>query len=392
MDRPLRIAHCVESYHPAVGGMQEVVRQLSERIAAMGHGVTVFTSHHPGRQGDPINRVHVRSFKAQGNPVVGYSGETEAYLRALRGGGFDIITLFAAQQWATDLVLHHLDDIPGKKVFVPTGFSQLRSPLFKAYFQHMPAWMRRMDLNIFLSETYQDIRFAKEHGVEAIAIIPNGAAEEEFLAPLQAGIREEYGIAPHRKVIVHVGGATGIKGHEEAVRIFLKADTGDAVLVFVGSDIGRFEKEYRSGLRYLPLRWKQHRLRKEILFLQLDRPRTVAAMRQADLFLFPSRVECSPIVLFEAMAAGIPFLSSTAGNSEEIARWSNGGWTIPGTTDKNGWWNVDVEQGAKMLTELLHDPKRLKAAGENGHIAWKERFTWAGIAKRYVEEYERLLS
>lgn len=45
----MKIFHCVESYYPAVGGMQEVVKQLSERLACLGHDVTVVTRFHPDR-------------------------------------------------------------------------------------------------------------------------------------------------------------------------------------------------------------------------------------------------------------------------------------------------------------------------------------------------------
>jgi L-malate glycosyltransferase len=35
----MKILHCVESYYPSIGGMQAVVRQLSERLVKMGHEV-----------------------------------------------------------------------------------------------------------------------------------------------------------------------------------------------------------------------------------------------------------------------------------------------------------------------------------------------------------------
>jgi len=31
----MKILHCVESYYPSKGGMQEVVKQLSERLVAL---------------------------------------------------------------------------------------------------------------------------------------------------------------------------------------------------------------------------------------------------------------------------------------------------------------------------------------------------------------------
>ncbi|MCA9038629.1 MAG: glycosyltransferase, partial [Planctomycetaceae bacterium] len=74
MDRPLNIAHCVEAYPPAPGGMAEVVRQLSERLVQMGHRVTVFTSSHLQRPPGPMNGVHVLGFPISGNAVDGIRG------------------------------------------------------------------------------------------------------------------------------------------------------------------------------------------------------------------------------------------------------------------------------------------------------------------------------
>ena len=114
----LNIAHCVESYAPAKGGMPEVVRQLSERMVAAGHQVTVFTSTHAQRETNVINGVNINCFSISGNEVEGIKGDTAAYLRQLREGNFDVIVFFAAQQWAFDSVADELSSINSKKVFV----------------------------------------------------------------------------------------------------------------------------------------------------------------------------------------------------------------------------------------------------------------------------------
>ena len=43
---------------------------------------------------------------------------------------------------------------------------------------------------------------------------------------------------------------------------------------------------------------------RNIMIVELPREDVVALYKESDVFLFPSNVECSPIVLFEAMAAG----------------------------------------------------------------------------------------
>lgn len=391
MDRPLNIAHCVESYAPAVGGMPEVVRQLSERMVRLGHRVTVLTSTHPQRTTDEINGVRIMCFDLKGNAVEGIRGDTAPYLAALRNQGFDVVTFFAAQQWATDVALPHLASIPARKVFVPTGFSLLREARYSDYYAAMPEYLRQMDLNVFLSENYQDSAFAAEHGVQNRVLIPNGAASEEFLRPIAHDLRKEQGIPANDRIVLHVGSYTGVKGHKEALRIFLKANTDRAQLIFIGTGIHRFEREFRNHRFHFMDRWRARLKQKHIHFLELDRARTVDAMRQADLFLFPSRVECSPIVLFETLAAGVPFLATEAGNTAEIVRWTNGGWTLPGTRDARGWTHADIAKGALQLSRSLAEEATLRRAGEAGHRAWQERFTWQIIAEDYLRQYKRLV-
>ncbi len=387
MARPLRIAHCVESYAPALGGMPEVVKQISERLMPLGHEVTVFTSFHADRNFSELNGVLVRSFTISGNFVKGVRGDAEAYWNALRNGGFDVVTFFAAQQWATDIALPRLKELHAKKIFVPTGFSSLRDPAFTEYYARMPEWMLAMDLNVFPSHTYQDIRFAEAHGIRSNAVIPNGASAEEFDGPVAVDVRTANGIRPDERMIVHVGSFTGIKGHVEAIRVFLAARAKDTVLVLIGSGNLSLKRAFERHWRFFIIRMKARLMGKRIFFLELDRAATVSAMKQADLFLFPSQVECSPIVLFEAMAAGVPFLASTAGNSNEIVTWSQGGWTVQGTTDRQGRVHVDNSTGARMLGDLLSHPEKLAAAAAAGHAAWRERFTWQLIAEQYAERY-----
>ncbi|MBK9175724.1 MAG: glycosyltransferase family 4 protein [Flavobacteriales bacterium] len=390
MDRPLNIAHCVEGYAPSSGGMAEVVRQLSERMAAAGHRVTVLTSADGNRSDGIVNGVSVLGFAVHGNAVNGIHGDAEAYVNALRSGGFDIITFFAAQQWATDAALPHMGELPGRKVFVPTGFSALRDPRWAGYYKQMPHWLAAMDLNVFHTEDYQDAAFARDHGITRAVLIPNGASEEEFEAPQACDFRTEQGVSDGQALITHIGGFTGIKGQREALEIFIHANTGDAVLALIGNGIGALERVFKKHWRFAWLRLRARLKSKRILFLELDRGRTLAALRQSDLFLFPSQLECSPIVLFEAMAAGVPFLASDAGNSAEITRWSGGGWVLPGTRDAQGLIHADRRAGARRLEEVLHDRAVLRRSGESGRKAWKERFTWRRIAELYVEAYLRI--
>src|ERR1041385_4629617 len=141
----MKILHAVESYYPSVGGMQEVVKQLSERLVKLGHDVTVVTRKIPERNFTEFNGVKIKDFAIGGNIVNGIEGDEEGYRNYLLNSNFDVVTFFAAQQWATDVALPILKQIKGKKVSVPTGYSGLYNPQYGTYFQSMKNWIHGYD-------------------------------------------------------------------------------------------------------------------------------------------------------------------------------------------------------------------------------------------------------
>jgi hypothetical protein len=60
-----------------------------------------------------IDGVRVMGFKINGNYSLGVKGNREFF--SFEENEFDIITNFAAQQWATDLVLPILNDLTSKR-------------------------------------------------------------------------------------------------------------------------------------------------------------------------------------------------------------------------------------------------------------------------------------
>jgi glycosyltransferase involved in cell wall biosynthesis len=367
-----------------------------------------------------IDGVTVHEFEITGNHVAGIQGDVDRYMRFLLEGRFDIVTNFAAQQWSTDLAFLLLGRMPGKKVFVPTGFSGLYRPEYRGYFESMKVWMRKYDSIVLSSEEYRDAMFARACGAVRTVLIPNGAGEEEFLGGEGRDIRRELSIPPGHFLILHVGSHTGWKGHEEAIEIFRRAKIRNAILLIVGDDRGGcFESCVRKG-RMLNRAEAFLRNGKRLMVSPLSRRETVAVFKSADLLLFPSNIECSPIVLFESMASRTPFLVTDVGNSREVVAWSNAGALLPtvkivedhGSRRRNrlreaisrvgvplgrrylpeGYCMADVRKSADVLEAVYADEEGRRSMAEAGFAAWKERFTWEKIALQYETLYRSLLA
>ncbi|MFA6569904.1 MAG: glycosyltransferase family 4 protein [Bacteroidota bacterium] len=390
----MKILHAVESYPPVQSGMAEVCRQISERLVQAGHEVTVVTTKIHERKESELNGVKVRQFNVSGNYVRGMQGEIDEYISFIKSIDFDIVTFFAAQTWTTDLALPYLKEIKGKKVFVPTGFSGLHFPAYRKYYKQMIDRLKEFDNNIFLSNDYRDINYAKKNQVTNYIIIPNGADGTEFLSDSDINFRYLYKIPEDDFMILHVGSRTGFKGHTEALDIFRKAKIKNSTLVMIGNSASGL---YSSLMKYFNFKLKRFNAdktnkanNKQILILNTSRSETVSAFKQADLFLFPSNIECSPLVLFESMAGKTPFLVTDVGNSKEIVEWTNGGIILP-TKKCFGLSRAKLSQSAKILENIFNNPELRKTMAALGFKAWSEKFTWEKIAKKYEELYSSLL-
>jgi glycosyltransferase involved in cell wall biosynthesis len=420
----IKILHTVESYDPVTHGMQQVVKQISERLVQMGHDVTIATGHHPNRDEFLINGVKIVQFKISGKYVGGFIGENveiQRYRDFLIDSDFDVVTNFAAQHWATDIALPILKKIKAIKIFVPTGFSEFNNPKFKKYYNLMETWMHDYNAHIFLSDKYQDIDFARKIGVKNINVIPNGASAEEFEVEYAINIREHLGIPKNHFLILHVGSHTGLKGHKEAIKIFQRAKIKNATLLMIGNStfqgskakhcikniikyLGNIfsritkKKFYPSTLFYCKIKSILHKIsygrmfeNKMILVKDLTRNQTVACYKEANLFLFPSNIECSPLVLFECMASQTFFLATDVGNVKEIISWSNSGKLLPTIDYKNGIKSADIVESAKILEQLFIEKNSINKSSLDGFHAFTKKFTWKIITEQYLMLYQKFI-
>ena len=122
---------------------------------------------------------------------------------------------------------------------------------------------------------------------------------------------------------------------------------------------------------------------KRVLLTDLPRSDLVQAYMAADLFVFASRVEYSPLVLFEAAAAGTPFLTVPVGNADEIVRWTQGGTLCDAAKDSRGYTLVDPQVLAVAMSNCMTDRKLLRQLGTTARDRWRRYFTWDVVAGHY---------
>jgi alpha-1,3-rhamnosyl/mannosyltransferase len=103
-----------------------------------------------------------------------------------------------------------------------------------------------------------------------------------------------------------------------------------------------------------------------------------ALYQAAAVFAFPSLYEGFGLPVLEAMAAGIPVLSSDRASLPE----ATGGAAL--------LWNPeDLEGGSRHLEKLLRDPELRQSLIEKGHTQAR-RFTWQTMAEHVLKTFESL--
>lgn len=425
----MRILLCCEFYFPSVGGVQVVMQHLGERFALRGHDVTVATTRLPDREFSELNGVQLQEFSVSGNFVSGLRGEVKSYQDYVVSGHFDVVMIKAAQQWTFDALWPVFDLLSAAKVFIPCGFSSFYEPFYFEYFKRLPQVLKKMDRLIFYATDYRDINFAREHGIEALSIVSNGACEVEFSATADPAFRSTLGIAPDEFVFLTVGSFTTHKGHLEVATAFAAVNLeGRSTTLILNGNRGH---DYDQSLKGLFIRalgvvktygikyFLQHaikttlssfgiKVRKEdtlnkileeincqegktVLMTDLPRGDLIQAFMTADLFVFASNIEYSPLVLFESAAAGTPFLTVPVGNSEEIACWTEAGVICPAPRDDRGYTRVNAQEFALCMYELANDPERLQKLGDAGRKNWRQKFTWGKISKTYEAIFQSIL-
>ncbi len=415
----MRIIIGTDYYYPSVGGLQFVIKEISERLVQRGHTVTIVTSKMEDRKVSELNGVKIKEFNVSGSYIHGLKGNIKEYQNFILSENYDVLMLKSAQSWTLDSLIPVLDLIIKRKIFIPCGFSALYNHYYADYYTLMPDILKKFDHLIFYASEYRDINFAKNNGINNYSVIPNGASEIEFTTEIDNTFRDRLNIKNEDYLILTVGSFTGGKGHYELAQAFQRAQFDKPASLLLNGNIPYVIPEtklimkiklyfdgginmflrrlfrivmnfFKFSKKNITRNWtdiarevNSSNSNKNIYITNLKRSDVIQAFFNADLFVFASNIEYSPLVLFESAAAGLPFLTVPVGNSEEIIQWTQGGVLCPSEIDKNGRTVVDPDVLAVEIVKIINNPKKRYELGVNGNKNWLEKFTWEKITVQY---------
>ena len=215
-------------------------------------------------------------------------------------------------------------------------------------------------------ETYHSFKIEKE-----IEVIYNFVDIERFSKKPLDAFRKT--LAPNgEKILVHASNFRKVKRVNDVIHVFAKIQKIlPCKLLMVGDGPDRPEAEELS---------RELDICDEVRFLgkQQEMEEILAI---ADLFVLPSESESFGLSALEAMAAGVPVISSNAGGLPEI--------NIHGQT--GFMTNVgDVAEMSKLAIDLLKDEKQLNLFKQNAKEQ-AAKFSISRIVPLYEKLYERFV-
>lgn len=238
-------------------------------------------------------------------------------------------------------------------------------------------------------------RYALKHGVIPVAVsnevavslrrlykiprcpvIANGIPTSHYASPRisRREWRARIGFSEDHVLFVCVARFATQKNHSLLLKAFAGGPAADpsAHLVLVGE--GDLEEQLEAQAKNFGLANRIH-----FLGLRTDIPEVLGA---ADVFVLSSDWEGNPLSIMEAMAAGLPVVSTAVGGVPDLFANGREGFQVP---------QGDGEAFSGAMTFFLRDPETRRSMGMAAARRARENFDVSRMVHAYEELYERLI-
>lgn len=217
------------------------------------------------------------------------------------------------------------------------------------------------------------------YGVSSVEVVYDGVSLSDFSDDVSAAdLHGEFGVSRNHFVITSVGSLIPLKGWDtviEAVPIILE-QVPNIIWLIIGE--GRNFPEFRGD--YYRALCKELHLEHVIKFA--GRVGNVENyLRSTDLFVHNSQSEGLPLVILEAMAAGLPVISTRVGGIPELISHGQNGILIDPDSP---------QELSTTVVRLLKDPEQLQLLGSKALETARE-YSVEETVQKVIDVYSDLL-
>jgi N-acetyl-alpha-D-glucosaminyl L-malate synthase BshA len=365
--------------YPTYGGSGVVATELGKELALRGHEVHFISYALPFRLNEFIERIYFHEVEMSNYPLFEFPLYSLALaskmVEVVRYEHLDLLHVHYAIPHATSAYLakQMLREFKNLKIITTLHGTDITLVGLE------PSFLPLVKFSIEESDGVTAVsRFLKEktltnYDIEKdIEVIPNFVDTELFKPNGHIGFRHH--IAPNgEKILVHISNFRQVKRVPDTIRMFekvVKEIPSKLVLVGDGPDRSECERLCRKlgicdHVRFLG---KQERL--------------VDILTSCDLFLIPSQSESFGLAALEAMACGLPVISSSVGGLPELVKHNESGFI-----SEIG----DIDRMARYAVDLLTNERKYELFSENSRRR-AMTFDKAAVVPMYEKYYEKILN
>ncbi|MGM0595084.1 MAG: glycosyltransferase [Pseudomonadota bacterium] len=357
----MRIIIISDVYFPRVNGVSTSIRTFRRELEALGHEVYLVAPDYgeETEEESGIFRVPSRGVYADPEDRMMHYRAVLALEERLRSLEPDLVHI------QTPFVAHYAGVRLAHALQVPTVLTY--HTYFEEYLYHYIRFLPRsllrwsvrhltrqqcsqVDSVVVPTEAFSQV--LRDYGVRAeLAVNPTGIELERFSGGDGEAFRRHHGIEPGRPVLGFVGRLVHEKNIDFLLRVLaqVRQEQPDALLLLAGE--GPAETHLRAMCREMGLE-------QSVRFVgNLDSQRQLQGCYcAADLFMFASRTETQGLVLLEAMALGVPVVSTARMGTVEILAPRRGAVVV----------EEDEAEFASAVLRLLEDAALRRQLAEEG--------------------------
>jgi len=333
----LKICIFTETYHPVVGGGETQARSLAEDLAANGYTVIMITrrSYPSFKKMERHGEVTVYRLPPIGTERLKKWGLLITSLPALFMlhrkydlifvSGFRIVGVSALLisklfRKACILKADSLGEMSGE--FFAGGLAKIRlnteSTLFKAFLSLRNRILKHANSFVAISPAIATELLTQGVRPEVIQTIPNYVDTNVF-CPVshdhKRKLRQKFALPQNGKIVIYTGRLVSYKGLPLLLKVWkeIQKNQNNVQLLLLGSgglDIHNCEAELKEYTRSNSL--------ENCVHFTGDVNNAWEYLQASDIFVLPSENDAFPLALIEAMACGLPVISTPVGAIKSI--------------------------------------------------------------------------
>jgi 1,2-diacylglycerol 3-alpha-glucosyltransferase len=321
----MKILFISDVYFPRINGVSTSIETFRHELQAAGHTVHLIAPAYDTTSDDEsgILRIPARSVPLDPEDRFMSYGKVMQHQDRLCAEKYDVIHI------QTPFVAHYLGIRLAKLLGIPCV--ETYHTFFEEYLYHyvplvpkryMRIIARRFSrhqgnsLDGMVVPSHPMLQVLKDYGVTTpTEVIPTGIEPESFRQGDRAAFREKYQIAQDRPVLLFVGRVAFEKNIGFLLNVLQRVRQHIPEVLFLIAGEGPALKSLTHEAQALGLSGN-------VQFIgYLDRHTELnSCYRAADLFIFASRTETQGLVLLEAMAQGIPVVSTAELGTRDVLR------------------------------------------------------------------------